>query len=402
MMRTITLPTRLGALAAAGALVVSACGSDADESADTEPAADAAPETAAGDDSAETDDASAGESDDPDSESESESESETDTETDSGEGGGDGEGDAGAGGGDGPKLGIVYSAEWFDGSWGEAAYDGANALLDEGAVSEISLNENVQPGAEAERALRSLADDGFNPIIAHSFDFGDDVKKVAADYPDTIFMYAGGFGDVEGNVGDYEQPFYQASYLQGILAAGATDGGNVAGAAGFEIPACYSMYEAFLAGAQEVDPDTEGSFVAVGDWYDVQLAKEAALGQSDSGATMFVGCGQGPTFGQIEAANDQGGVSSGYVGDMAEVGDSVLSSFQWNLDLVFAQAVDDVAAGSSEAQYYGVGLADGGLEVVIDDADRESIDPAAIELYETRLAEIQDGSFEVPFVAAPS
>lgn len=297
---------------------------------------------------------------------------------------------------DAPKMAIVYSAEWFDGSWGEAAYDGAKALEESGAISEAALSENVQPGAEAERALRAYAEDGYNPIIAHSFDFGDDVKKVAADFPETIFMYAGGFGDVSENVGDYEQPFYQASYLEGILAAGATEGGNVAGAAGFEIPACYSMYEAFLAGAQEIRPETEGSFVAVGDWYDVQLAKEAALGQSDSGATMFVGCGQAPTFGQIEAANDQGGVSTGYVGDMTEVGESVLSSFVWNLDLVFGQAVEDVANGSSDAQYYGVGLADGGLEVVIDES--EEISDEAIALYETRLAEIQAGSFEVPFI----
>lgn len=300
--------------------------------------------------------------------------------------------------GDAPKLAIVYSAEWFDGSWGEAAYNGATALEESGAVSEISLSENVLPGAEAERAMRALAEDGFNPIIAHSFDFGEDVKKVAADFPDTIFLYAGGFGDVTANQGDYEQPFYQASYLQGILAAGATEGGSVGGAAGFEIPACYSMYEAYLAGAQEIRPETTGSFVAVGDWYDVQLAKEAALGQSDDDATMFVGCGQAPTFGQIEAANDQGGVSSGYVGDMSEVGDSVLSSFEWRLDLLFGDVVDDVAAGSNEAQYYGVSLADGGLEVVIDPADADSISPEAMELYEARLAEIQAGTFEVPFV----
>jgi basic membrane protein A len=299
---------------------------------------------------------------------------------------------------DAPKLAIVYSAGWFDGSWGEAAYDGATALATSGAVSEISLSENVVPGAEAERALRALAEDGFNPIVAHSFDFGENVKNVAADFPDTIFLYAGGFGDVTGNQGDYEQPFYEASYLQGILAAGATDGGSVAGAAGFEIPVCYSMYEAYLAGAQEVRPQTTGSFVAIGDWYDVQLAKEAALGQSDNDATMFVGCGQAPTFGQIEAANDQGGVTSGYVGDMSEVGDSVLSSFVWRLDLLFAEVVADVAAGSTEAQYYGISFADGGLEVVIDPAEADSISAEAMDLFETRLAGIQAGTFEVPFV----
>ncbi len=300
--------------------------------------------------------------------------------------------------GEAPKLAIVYSADWFDGSWGEAAYDGANALEASGAVSEIALSENVPPGAEAERALRAYAEDGFSPIIAHSFDFGDDVKKVAADFPDTIFVYAGGFGDVAANVGDYDQPFYQAAFLEGILAAGATGEGSVAGAGGFEIPACYSMYEAFLAGAQEVLPETTGSFIAVGDWYDVQLAKEAALSQADAGPTMFVGCGQGPTFGQIEAANDVGGVSSGYVGDMSEVGDSVLSSFDWNLGAVFELMVADVAAGKTEAQYYSVPLAEGGLSVVIDPADADTISAEAMEIYETRLAEIEAGSFEVPFV----
>ncbi len=299
---------------------------------------------------------------------------------------------------DAPKLAIVYSADWFDGSWGEAAYDGANALEASGAVSEIALSENVPPGAEAERALRAYAEEGFSPIIAHSFDFGDDVKKVAADFPDTIFVYAGGFGDVAANVGDYDQPFYQAAYLEGILAAGATGEGSVAGAGGFEIPACYSMYEAFLAGAQEVAPDTSGSFIAVGDWYDVQLAKEAALSQADAGATMFIGCGQGPTFGQIEAANDVGGVSSGYVGDMSEVGDSVLSSFDWNLGAVFEQMVADVAAGKTEAQYYSVPLAEGGMSIVIDPADADTISAEAMEIYETRLAEIEAGTFEVPFV----
>ena len=295
-----------------------------------------------------------------------------------------------------PKMAIVYSAEWFDGSWGEAAYDGGNELLEAGLISDLALLENTPPGAEAERALRAYADDGYNPIIAHSFDYGDDVKKVAADYPDTIFVYAGGFGDVAGNVGDYSQPFYEASYLSGILAAGVEGAGNVGGAAGYEIPVCYAMYGAFLAGVQELIPEAEGSFVAVGDWYDVQLAKEAALGQVADGATMFVGCGQAPTFGQIEAANDEGGVATGYVGDMSEVGPSVVSSFVWELGKVFELMVLDAAAGVTEAQYYEVLLKDGGMSMAINpDYD---IPAEAMALYEQRLAEIIDGTFTVPFV----
>jgi basic membrane lipoprotein Med (substrate-binding protein (PBP1-ABC) superfamily) len=298
--------------------------------------------------------------------------------------------------GNAPKLAVVYSAEWQDGSWGEFAFDGANALKDEGVVSELELQENVQPGADAQNVFRSLADDGFNPIIAHSFNYGDDVKLVAKEYPETIFVYAGGFGDVEGNVGDYSQPFFEPAYLEGILAAGAVEG-SVAGAGGFDIPVCRAMKNAFLAGVKEIDADATGEFVAVGDWYDVQLAKEAAVAQADAGARRFIGCGQGPTFGQIEAANEVDGVSMGYVGDMSEVGPSVLASFTWNLREIFQLVVDDVVAGKTEARYYEVRLKDGGMDVVISPNWVDKISPDAMALYEQRLEEIQAGTFEVPY-----
>lgn len=364
------------ALLATFGLLAAACGSDDTDDAAATDAAEESEDTT-------TDDA-AGDED------ETADEAATDEE--------DGEAAAPADG-DAPKMAIVYSAEWFDGSWGEAAYDGGQALLDAGAISDLALQENVPPGAEAERSLRAYAEEGYNPIIAHSFNYGDDVKKVAADFPETIFVYAGGFGDVEGNVGDYSQPFYEASYLSGILAGGVQQEGNVGGGAGFEIPVCYAMYGAFLEGVREFVPSAEGSFVAVGDWYDVALAKEAALSQVADGATMFVGCGQAPTFGQIEAANDEGGVATGYVGDMSEVGSSVLSSLVWELDKVFALMVDDVVAGETDAQYYEVLLADGGMSVAIN-PDYEIPDDV-MALYEERLAEIEAGEFTVPFVEIP-
>ncbi len=300
--------------------------------------------------------------------------------------------------GDKPKLAIVYSAEFKDGSWGEAAITGAQKLKDDGVISDFASQENVAPGADAERALRDYAEQGYNPVIAHSFDYGDNVKKVAKDYPNTIFVYAGGFGDIGANVGDYSQPFYQATYLEGILSAGATEKGNVAGAGGFDIPVCRSMFNAFLEGAKVVRPDTTGTFVAVGDWVDVAKAKEAALGQLDAGASMFVGCGQGPTFGQIEATKEKGGVSNGYVGDMSGLGDSVVASFVWRLDKVFALMAADAAAGKTTAQYYEVPLKADGMDVVLNPAYTSKISADVMAKYDKALADIKAGTFEVPFV----
>lgn len=297
-----------------------------------------------------------------------------------------------------PKLAIVYSAEFKDGSWGEAAINGAEKLKAAGTISEYAAQENVPPGADAERALRAYADKGYNPIIAHSFNYGDDVKKVAKDYPKVLFAYAGGFGDIKENVADYSQPFYEATYLEGILAAGAMKTGAVAGAGGFDIPVCKGMFNAYLEGAKLVAPSTTGTFVAVGDWIDVQKAKEAALGQADKGATMFVGCGQGPTFGQIEAAKEKNGVAVGYVGDMAGLGSSVVASFVWRLDKTFEQMAADVAAGKvNPARYYEVNLKDGGMDVVISPSWKDKISPEAMKLFDEKLAAIKAGTFTVPF-----
>ena len=93
-------------------------------------------------------------------------------------------------------------------------------------------------------------------------------------------------------------------------------------------------------------------------------------------------------------------MSTGYVGDMSELGASVLSSFIWELDQVYALMVDDVVAGSNEAQYYEVLLKDGGLSMAIN-PDWE-IPAETMELYETQLAEIKEGTLEVPFIGEPA
>jgi basic membrane protein A and related proteins len=131
----------------------------------------------------------------------------------------------------------------------------------------------------------------------------------------------------------------------------------------------------------------------------VQLAKETAMSQADSGATMFVGCGQGPTFGQIEAADELDLIAFGYTGDMAERSDSVVASFTWNLDAPFRLMVEDVAAGNGgEARYYDVGMADEALDIVISPEWEDQIPDDVMELFEERYAQVKDGSLTVEFV----
>jgi basic membrane lipoprotein Med (substrate-binding protein (PBP1-ABC) superfamily) len=297
-----------------------------------------------------------------------------------------------------PTLAIILSGQVNDYSWNQAAYDGAEKLEAEGVIGGFAYQESVAD-ADVERAARAYAEDGYDVVVAHSFNYGEAVKALAPDYPDVLFAYAGGFGDSTENVADYAQPFHETAYLQGILTAGLARNDVVAGAAGFDIPVCKNMFERFLDGAKLVNPDADGTYVAVGDWNDVQKGKETALGQVDAGAEMFIGCGQGPTLGQIEAAKEEGGYVTGYVGDMTELApDVVLTSTVWRLDEVFAEMVADAAAGEvNPAEYYEITFAEGGMDIAINPELEGSIDPAAMEIYEAEMAKMRSGELTVPF-----
>jgi len=297
-----------------------------------------------------------------------------------------------------PTLAIILSGQVNDYSWNQAAYDGAEALKEEGVIADFAYQESVAD-ADVERAARAYAEDGYDVVVGHSFNYGEAIKKLAPDYPEVLFAYAGGFGDSSGNVADYAQPFHEAAYLQGILTAGAAENDIAAGAAGFDIPVCENMFRRFVEGAKLVNPEAEGTYVAVGDWNDVQMGKETALGQVDGGADMFIGCGQGPTLGQIEAAKEAGGYVTGYVGDMSELApDVVLTSTVWRLDEVFRQMVADAAAGNVDpAPYYEITFAEGGMDIVINPELEDRISPEAMAIYEAELAKVESGELVVPF-----
>ncbi|MDG2112015.1 MAG: BMP family protein [Actinomycetota bacterium] len=300
---------------------------------------------------------------------------------------------------EGIRVALVLPGEINDLSWNQQMHSGAETLMAEGLISELKYTELV-PEGDAERAIRGFAEDGFDLIVAHSFGYGETAKAVGADFPDTAFAWGGGIGGQEGNVADYAQPFHEAYYLLGILAGGASETGVLGGAGGFDIPACHSLVEAFYLGAQEINADARGVTTYTGDWVDVAVAKEAASAAAADGADVFGACGEGPVLGQIELAREQGLLATGYVGDMSVLApETVLASMVWDTAELLRPMIDDVNAGSfTPAKEYRVGVADGGLVIAINPDLADRVGAEATALFETRLAEIIAGDFEVPFI----
>ncbi|MBE9138387.1 BMP family protein [Nodosilinea sp. LEGE 07088] len=295
-----------------------------------------------------------------------------------------------------PKVALVLSGSSNDQSWDQAAFEAGEALKAEGV--EVAMSEAVDP-ADVAAVLRQYAEEGYDLIVAHSFSYQDAVFQVSEEFPDVNFAWAGGIGETSENVADYDQPFYQGAYLVGLVAAELSKTGKLGALYGFDIPVCHAMGEAMLAGAQEVRPDATLTSAAVGDWYDVAKAKEAALSQAETGVDFWIGCGQGPTLGQIEAAKDVDGFATGYVGDMSSLGPEVVAAnLVWNMTPLFNQMLADTAAGTFADQFYNLGVPEGVVQVEVTSDFQDAVSADVIKAMDETKAKIVSGELEVPFV----
>ena len=135
--------------------------------------------------------------------------------------------------------------------------------------------ENIPAGADSERVLRDLAQQGNKLIFATSFGYMNSVLKVAKEFPDVKFEHATGYNTAP-NVANYSARFYEARYLAGKL-AGAMTKTNVLGyVAAVPIPEVLQGINAYTLGAQSVNPNVEVRVVWTSAWYDPGKESDAA------------------------------------------------------------------------------------------------------------------------------
>ena len=303
------------------------------------------------------------------------------------------------------SVAILLPCALNDLSWCQAAYEGVKQLESEGLIDLQYVDDAPFDAQGATRVMSGFAEEGVQLVIGHSFDYGAPIHEMAPDYPDTKFAWqgsCGGFCGVDGpNITDYFMPMHEPAYLSGILAGGITESGIIGANAGYDIPVCRATVEAFLMGAQEVRPDATRIDAFLGSWIDVALAKEATAAQAEQGADVFVACGNAGSFGMIQEARERDLSAFGYVYDESSLApQNVVASMSWQIGETYRQMVADIVADNFQPTY-DVLMSDGGFEVQINpDYSAGAVSPEAMDIFEARLAEVSDGSFEVPFIAS--
>src|SRR5262249_14641177 len=197
------------------------------------------------------------------------------------------------------KVALVLPCPTNDGSWCQDAYVAAKQLQKEGLIDLQVTSNAPQDTTGASQVIERYAANGVQLVLAHSA-WQDAAFAAAQKFSKTPIVYAGG-GKVGGNVSTYEEPIYQPAYLAGILAAGITTSKVSGGLAAFDIPLCHAQMEAFIKGANSVNPAVKQVTSYVGDWNDVAKGKSAALALASQKADVFTVCGGGPASGLISA-----------------------------------------------------------------------------------------------------
>jgi hypothetical protein len=115
-----------------------------------------------------------------------------------------------------PKIALVTDALFSDGGWGTTAYTAAKQL-EEKYGYQILCIDNIAI-SDIESTLRSRANEGYDLVIAHGFQWGDPAVKVGKDYPKTKFVVFTGLVSSE-NVASIFPMQQEGTFLLGALAA---------------------------------------------------------------------------------------------------------------------------------------------------------------------------------------
>ena len=216
------------------------------------------------------------------------------------------------------KVGFIYLGPVGDFGWTYQHEVGRQAMVKAlGDKVETTYLENVNEGPDAERSIEQLARAGNQLIFTTSFGYMDPTIKVASKYPKVMFEHATGFKRA-ANVSTYAGRWYEARYIQGVIAGKMSKKGVLGYIVSFPIPEVISGINATMFGALSVNPNIKVKIIWVSTWFDPGKEADAAKALADQGADVLMQHTDSPAAMQIAA--QRGILAFGQDSDMIKFG----------------------------------------------------------------------------------
>lgn len=246
------------------------------------------------------------------------------------------------------KVAGIYTQP-IQQKWDACLHKALLSLKDKGEI-EYVFSEKVS-NTDYVRVLREYAESGVALVVGEAFGISKAVRKVADDYPEVAFLMGDSFGPYGTNMAVFDNYIHEPCYLMGMAAASLSKTGKIGMVGGYPIGEVNRLFNAFMAGAKEVNPAVEFKVSFIGSWYDPPKAKEFAFAQLEAGVDVLYA----ERAGVVDAAREKGIIAFGNVNDMnkEENGtDVVVASALWNMEPAIGHAVEMVKAGTFKGEDY--------------------------------------------------
>ena len=289
------------------------------------------------------------------------------------------------------KACWLYVGSVGDFGWTYQHNEGRKAAAKHfGDKLETTFVENVAEGPDAERAITRFARSGCNIIFTTSFGYMDATLKVAKKFPKVKFEHATGYKTAP-NVTTYNAKFHQGRYVIGQIAARTSKSGIAGYIVSFPIPEVIAGINAFMLGAQSVNPDFKVKIVWVNSWFDPGKEADAAKVLISQGADIMVQ--HTDSAAPMQIAEEKGIHAFGQASDQSKFGPKAqLTAIVDNWGPYYIRRIQAVMDGTWKSQSSWDGMKEG--TVFMAPMKNMPADVAAAAM--KTIAGIKDGSIH-PF-----
>ncbi len=302
------------------------------------------------------------------------------------------------------KVGLVFDVGGRgDRSFNDAAWRGLERARDELGV-EIQA---IEPGdgSDREGALRQLAAGGADLVIGVGFIFSRDLDRLAGEFPEVAFAGVDYAPDdahpIPANLIALRFREHEGSFVVGAIAGMVSKRRIVGFVGGMDIPLIHKFEAGYAAGVRHVCPACNVLSAYAGTepkaFADPTLGRELADSQYGRGADVIFHAAGKTGSGVFAAARERRAWAIGVDSDQYdEAPCCVLTSMTKQVDVAVFEAARAVVEGRFVGGIRELGLAEGGVDFIADERNRDRL-PADVEARARAIvAEIIAGTIEVP------
>ncbi len=284
-----------------------------------------------------------------------------------------------------------------DRSFNESAWRGLQRAEKELGAEVRYLESAKLP--DYEQNLRLLAQQKYDVVVAVGFAMEDALKKVAPQFPNTIFAIVDGNAPDLPNCVSLKFREHEGSFLVGALAGAMTKTGTVGFVGGMEIPLIKKFEAGYRAGVMTTNPKAKVLVGYTGNWTDTSKGKELALSQYERGADIVYHASGQCGLGVIEAAKQRGKghFAIGVDSDQDYIAPGfVLTSMIKGVDNAVFGVCKAVAEGTFQPGTQDLGIKENGVGISPMKYTKPLVPAEVLDKIENLRQMIADGKLQVP------